>query len=163
MARALEQESVAAVGPVSNYVAGAQFVGSYLPLEFKGSVEEMAAFMAASQRGITAETKLLIGFCVLIRRDVLERIGLLDEDLFLGSDDLEFSWRARVNGYRLLIATDCFVEHIGGTSFGRSNPDEVRALLADSTAALRKKLESHYGQGLVPSSEELWGCDIFRG
>lgn len=63
------------------------------------------------------ETKLLIGFCVANRKSHLDSIGGFDEEMFVGNDDLDLSWRLRLNGGRLLVALDAFVWHEGGVSF----------------------------------------------
>jgi GT2 family glycosyltransferase/trans-aconitate methyltransferase len=157
-----QDETVGAVGPVSNYVAGRQFVGFHLPPDEPSPPrEEPAALVAERNRGQAIETKLLIGFCLMLRRSVLERVGYLDESLFLGSDDLELSWRLRLAGYRLLIATEVYVDHKGGISFGALPSPTRQRLLDESTRALARKLEVHYRRGAVPTSVELWGIDIF--
>ena len=126
------------------------------------SHEEISARLWESNRGGAEEVKLLIGFCLMLRRSALERVGLLDEDLFLGSDDLELCWRLRLQGFGLQIATDAYVEHKGSTSFNTLPSETTRCLLEESTRVLVRKLEAHYGAGKVPTSRELWGLDIFR-
>lgn len=85
---AIQLPDVGAVGPVSDTVAGAQFLGHYANKHFpdKG---EIARWMCRHYRGQTEETKLLIGFCVAFKREVMEKVGMMDEDLFLGADDLD--------------------------------------------------------------------------
>jgi O-antigen biosynthesis protein len=96
----------------------------------------------------------------MLRRETLNRMGLLSERLFLGGEDLELSWRLRTQGLSLVVARDVFVHHDHGVSF-RSLPDDHKeALLARSNDALRLILEQAYGDR-VPSSAELWGSDIF--
>src|SRR5690606_28166580 len=104
---------------------------------------------------------LLVGFCLMTRRDVLGTVGLLDEDLFLGSDDLELCLRLRASGYRLAIARDCYVEHQGGSSFTSESTQRTEAVLRESTAAYRTKLLKAFAPLPVPTSEELWGSGIF--
>lgn len=154
---------VGATGPLSTFVAGAQKVGLHLGgAELPGDPAEAARLVAERNAGRTVETKLLIGFCLAMRRDLVERHGGLDEDLFLGNDDLEYSLRLRRLGYRLLVAADAFVVHLGQRSF-RSLPSEERArLVQESTDALQRKLEAEYGAGRVPAPMELWGVDWFR-
>lgn len=51
-------------------------------------------------------------FCVLIRREVFENIGLLDERFGLGTfEDDDFCLRAREAGYRLVIDSRTWVWH----------------------------------------------------
>jgi len=156
-------DGVGAVGPLSDYVAGAQRYDRHLPPRAPGSlsVEELGAWLADVNSGRSVETKLLIGFCLLVPRAVLARLGALDETLFLGNDDLELSWRLRRHGYRLLVATDVFVHHEGQVSF-RSEPEShTRRLVQESTDHLYARLVAYYGEGQVPAPEDLWDIDWF--
>lgn len=158
------KEGVGAVGPVSNYVAGLQKVEFYRKEPVIGEIDinTLAEKLYQWNKGKEVETKLLIGFCLMIKKDVIANIGMLDEDLFLGSDDLEYSWRLRNNGYSLVVATDTFIYHKGQSSF-KSEPDQkMTQFTQESQDVLYAKLETHYGKGHVPSSSELWGMDWFK-
>jgi O-antigen biosynthesis protein len=163
--RRLDDPLVGATGPLSDYVSGDQFVGHHLPRNRRSGLsrEELSLLVQRLHQGRSLETRLLIGFCVMFRREVLHRVGLLDEDLFLGSEDLEISWRLRTHGYRLLAALDVFVHHEGGASFASARPAQVRRLLGQSTEALRRKLKAAYRPRPVPPSRDLFGCDILNG
>ncbi|MBI6546603.1 MAG: glycosyltransferase [Cyanobacteria bacterium NC_groundwater_1444_Ag_S-0.65um_54_12] len=152
--------NVGAVGPTSDYVAGLQKYQRYLPDE--GKVPDLIADLLAERNaGKVVETKLLIGFCLMVPRRVIAEVGLLDEALFLGNDDLDLSWRLREQGYRLVIATDAFVHHVGQVSFGSEPADRTRQLVQESTDALARKLVQYYGPGMVPAATELWGINWF--
>jgi GT2 family glycosyltransferase len=142
---------------------GAQFVGFHVdgPTGKRYTLDALHEAVQARNDGQSVETKLLMGFCLMLSRAVIEDVGLLDESLFLGCDDLEYCWRLRNHGWQLRIATDCFVEHAGRASFKTLPAAEVSHHLTASNIALAKKLEAHYGRGRVPSSEELFGIDIF--
>ncbi len=59
-------------------------------------------------------------FCVFIRRDVLEDVGLLDETFFPGGfEDDDYCLRLREKGYRIALARDVYIHHFGSASFGR--------------------------------------------
>ncbi len=162
LAARFEDPQVAAVGPVSNDVAGDQFVGFHLPPQARSGLshEQLRHRLEIEMAGRTMLTKLLIGFCILLRRTAMDRVGLLDEELFLGSDDLDLSWRLARSGYRLAIARDAYVEHRSGTSFKSLPPEHAGKLLRESSLAMHRKLEAFYGAGRVPSSSEMWGIDI---
>lgn len=51
------------------------------------------------------------GAGMLIRASLLREIGYLDEELFAYHEDLEYSWRARLAGYRVVLAPDSVVFH----------------------------------------------------
>ena len=61
-----------------------------------------------------------VGFCMLLRHDCLEEVGLLREDAFAQGYGEENDWclRGRRLGWRHVAALDLFVAHVGGRSFG---------------------------------------------
>lgn len=65
----------------------------------------------------------LTGASLLIRRQVLEDIGLLDEDaFFMYWEDCDFSLRMRKAGWKLAVAEDSIVYHKEHGSTGSNNP-----------------------------------------
>ncbi len=155
--------SVGAVGPTSDYVAGFQKSVFHAPVQAAGNYtyDSYAEMLGQVNARRSIETKLLIGFAMMIRRTALDKVGLLDEELFLGMDDLDMSWRLRLAGYRLLVATDVFVHHEGQVSFNSEPSAIVQKLNQESADALGRKLIAHYGKGNVPGQYELWGMDWF--
>jgi GT2 family glycosyltransferase len=51
------------------------------------------------------------GAGMLMRSSMMREIGLLDEELFAYHEDLEFSWRARLAGWRVALAPKSEVFH----------------------------------------------------
>ncbi len=49
--------------------------------------------------------------CLLVAREVVERVGLLDLRYVALRDDYDFSWRARIAGYRSVVTSDARVRH----------------------------------------------------
>ena len=78
--------------------------------------------------------------------------------LFLGSEDLEISWRLRQKGYKLIIATDTFIYHEGQVSF-KSQKTSTSLYKRKRPKTYIQKLVAHYGEGNVPHPMELWGVD----
>ncbi len=155
---------VGAVGPLSDYVAGLQQWGWYVnePITRVADPEALAARLGRDRAGLSVPTRLLIGFCLMVPRAQWDDLGGLDEELFLGNDDLDLSWRLRQQGFQLRVATDVFVQHEGQVSFRTEPSARVQQLVRESTDALARKLLAHYGPGRVPTSEELWGMNWFE-
>jgi len=63
-----------------------------------------------------AERDMLHGCCWLVRAEVVERIGLLDEAYFAYYEETDYGVRARRAGFRLVIVRDAVVEHDEGAS-----------------------------------------------
>jgi len=51
------------------------------------------------------------GTSLLVKRAVTDEIGLMDEDLFLYQEDLDLSWRARLAGWRIVLAPGSKIYH----------------------------------------------------
>ena len=54
--------------------------------------------------------------CVLIRQEVIEKVGLLDPRYFLMYDDVDYSRRARNAGWSVLFWPDAAIVHLGNAS-----------------------------------------------
>jgi len=54
--------------------------------------------------------------CVMIRREVFDRVGLLDEGFFMYFEDVEFCFRARQAGYEIMHEPTARVVHLRGGS-----------------------------------------------
>lgn len=82
-----------------------------------------------------------VGFCLYVRRDCLDRVGLLREDLFAQGygEENDLCLRARHAGFRNVAALDVFVAHVGATSFG-----DARAHLIRRNSAILERLHPGY-------------------
>lgn len=156
MAGYLDVAGVGAVGPISNFVAGLQHFTYHV--NQSGPWEKTAALARKGLKGRGVDTKLLIGFYLMIPRKIWDEVGGMDPAFFLGCDDLDLSIRLRDAGFSLVIASDVFVYHEGHVSFYAAG---VESMVHNKRAEkyLLKKLQSKYGEKL-PSSTELWGCEI---
>ena len=63
------------------------------------------------QHGKIREVNFLNGACVLIKRKLLEDIGLFDEDFFLYGEDLDLCLRAYKKGYKLMYQPRARIYH----------------------------------------------------
>lgn len=62
------------------------------------------------------------GCCMLIRREVFDRVGLLDEGFFMFSEDVDFCFRAKKAGWNVLYFPEAEVVHYIGSSKGKVKP-----------------------------------------
>ncbi|WP_239650136.1 glycosyltransferase family 2 protein, partial [Methylocucumis oryzae] len=87
------------------------------PLEL--SYAELDQMTAKINRHYEVEAPTGVGFCMYIRRDCLQAVGLFDEKTFgkgYGEEN-DFCQKAIQKGWRNIIAADVFVRHIGAASF----------------------------------------------
>jgi GT2 family glycosyltransferase len=82
-------------------------------------IDEFAADIK-SEPGSWEEIGSAIGFCMLIKRELIKKIGVFDEIYGMGNfEDTDYSRRAIKEGYICVRACSSYVYHKEGTSFGR--------------------------------------------
>lgn len=68
------------------------------------------------KRETSFEVDTVQGACVLLRRDALEEVGLLDEGFFMYSEEVDLCFRLRQGGWEILWTPTARVVHFGGQS-----------------------------------------------
>jgi N-acetylglucosaminyl-diphospho-decaprenol L-rhamnosyltransferase len=82
-----------------------------------------------------------LGACMLVRRETIERVGWLDEQYFMYSEEIDWSRRLRMNGWTILIAPAARIVHYGGQSTGQL-PDDMFLELHRSRARYFQRYQS---------------------
>ena len=104
------------VGPCSNFVGSEQQIE--VGYESPTGLDAFAWEWGKANDAKLVESSRLIGFCLLIRRDVIETVGQLDERFGVGCfEDDDYCLRTIKAGWRAVIAQDAFVHHFGGRTF----------------------------------------------
>lgn len=137
--RALYSDAtIGAVGPVTNSCSNYQAIA----VPYK-NVNELAAF-AADYNTMTNPDKWenktkLVGFCLLVKKSVVDLIGVLDERFTPGNfEDDDYSLRILAQGYQLLVCNDTFIHHYGSVSF-KEKPAAYGQLLEKNAAKFKEK------------------------
>lgn len=89
------------------------------------------ALCARTNPGQVVDVPTGVGFCMYIRRDSLNAVGLFDTEHFgkgYGEEN-DFCQRAAAASWRNLHLLDTFVLHTGGVSFGESKSPRERAAM----------------------------------
>jgi hypothetical protein len=68
------------------------------------------------------EVDVAAGAAMLVRRDVFERVGLLDEAFYLYFEETDWCLRARRSGYRILAVPSSVVWHRVSATLGQTSP-----------------------------------------
>ncbi len=85
------------------------------------------------------EKAFLIGFCLLIKREVINKIKSLDEEYSPGYvEDNDLSLRIIKLGYKLMLCHDCFIHHYLGTEF-RKDLNKFYPILNKNRTYFEKK------------------------
>lgn len=58
----------------------------------------------------------LSGACMVVRREAIDQVGLLDESFFMYSEDTELCFRLKGAGWRIVYWPETRVRHLGGYS-----------------------------------------------
>jgi GT2 family glycosyltransferase len=137
---AVADERVGLVGPVTNNITGTQRLAAvdYDTASLEG-LDLFAADHARRHEGRVEQAMWIVGFCLLVRREVVERMGGLDEIFGQGNyEDTDYCLRAFLSGYRCVVARDCFIHHVGSASFDAAGVDYA-AQIADKYEIFRRK------------------------
>lgn len=72
------------------------------------------------------EVDILAGAFMLVRKSVVDRIGLLDEDFFMYGEDIDLSYRITRAGYKNYYFPETAIIHYKGESTKKSSVNYVR-------------------------------------
>jgi N-acetylglucosaminyl-diphospho-decaprenol L-rhamnosyltransferase len=86
------------------------------------------------------EVDWVSGACLMVRREIIDQIGLLDENFFMYFEDNDWCLRMRQHGWKIYYNPRVSVIHHGGQSLGQ-NPAAHRAYYR----SLKYFYEKHYG------------------
>lgn len=92
----------------------------------------------------------LSGACLLIRRELLEDVGLFDDGFFFFFEDADLSRRAMEKGWRLATASDARVEHRGSATIRDLGEMQARSYRAGHVRFLRKHSLHPYWAAIFP-------------
>lgn len=126
------------VGPMTNNISGLQ---QLISDEYRSvdDLDEYAAEFRKRHLHRRIPLRRIVGFCMLFRRTLVERIGLLDETFGTGNfEDDDFCLRAALEGHRNYIAGDVFIHHYGSRSF-IGNKIDYRASITGNRKIIETK------------------------
>lgn len=122
-----ENDTIGATGSVTNSAGNYQNIS----LEFENP-EEYVTYAATHNIPLRLpyEKKLrLIGFAMMLKRRVLDSIGLLDERFSPGNcEDDDISYRILSADYQLLLCKNSFIYHWGNSGFGKNTENFCNVL-----------------------------------
>lgn len=87
------------------------------------------------------EVDVLAGAFMMIRKDVLEKVGCFDEIFFMYGEDVDLSYRIQKAGYKNYYVADTRIIHFKGESTRKGTMNYVRMFYNAMSIFVRK----HYG------------------
>ena len=104
------------VGPMTNNISGPQKVRD-ADYRTMNRMHDYAKSFRERYRYRRIPLRRIDGFCMLFRRQLADKIGLLDESLGTGNfEDADYCLRAALAGFGNLIAGDVFIHHYSSMS-----------------------------------------------
>lgn len=102
------------------------------------SIDEYAGIIARSSLKKYPRITVAVGFCMFIKREVVEQVGLFDAETFQRGygEENDFCWRAEQLGYHHVLCDDTYIYHSGSSSFVS---DEKKKLMADHEKILQDR------------------------
>lgn len=100
--------------------------------------------------------------CVLIRREVFEDIGLLDEGFFMYFEDVDFCKRAREAGWKIINNPEARVVHLrGGSSPVKSQTAKKKRLPRYFYESRTRYYFKHFGYSGLFAANMFWHLGWF--
>ncbi|WP_376697030.1 glycosyltransferase family 2 protein [Wenzhouxiangella sp. EGI_FJ10305] len=112
--------TIASVTPLTNNGEIASIPDFCRPNPWPASPERWARACRDAGPPVYIDVPTAVGFCMYLRRQAIDAIGLFDEAAYGRGYGEENDWcmRAASAGWRHVICDDAFVAHEGGASFG---------------------------------------------
>ena len=72
------------------------------------------------------EVEAVLGACLFVRREVVQKVGMIDEDYFFFLEETDWCQRIRDAGWRVMHLPDAFVIHLYGEATKKKVPLRTR-------------------------------------
>ncbi len=90
----------------------------------------------------TREIFWATGAAMFVKAAVWKKIGGLDSDFFAHMEEIDFCWRCKNKGYKVMYCPDSTVFHVGGGTLPKSSPLKTLLNFRNNLAMLYKNLPS---------------------
>ncbi|MCQ2158742.1 MAG: glycosyltransferase family 2 protein [Bacteroidales bacterium] len=85
------------------------------------------------------------GACMMVRAEAWKALGGLDESFFAHMEEIDFCWRARLQGWSVWNVPQSKVYHLGGATLSPSSPLKLKLNFRNSLVTLSKNLPATVG------------------
>lgn len=92
-------------------------------------------------RNSSRDVDWVSGVCLMIRRETLDNIGLLDEQFFAYMEDMDLCRRARAKHWRVVFLHEAGITHRASSSWQHATVKQLHISLSSE----KKYLEKYYG------------------
>lgn len=92
--------------------------------------------------GQTQEVDWLVGACLLVRREAIENVGLLDEGYFMYSEEMDWCYRIKKAGWKVVYLPEARVVH----HYARSSSQDLPRQHIHFQASKCRYFAKHHGR-----------------
>ena len=92
------------------------------------------------QHDVMQDTAFAHGAAMMLKREVIDRIGVMNEKYFLYYEELDWCARIRKAGYRIVYVPDTYILHKESLSTGKSSPLQTYYLNRNRTLFIRRNM-----------------------
>ena len=128
MTVAEKQQNIGILCP-HRLMSGRTFVGEAKTLNLSNPFKDMHNDMLLASEVENHEVVSIVGMAFegpLIRKEVVSKIGLPNKDLFILYDDTDYSYRAVLAGYRVLVVRDALMDKYDFQSKSSYREDKMK-------------------------------------
>lgn len=100
-----------------------------------------APFLETERHFRKQEVDWIVGASLFVRRQATKESGLMDENIFLYAEELEWCYRIKKAGWKIVYQPEAEIIHFGGGSTHMAQASKIRAIL-NSTYYFHEK---HFG------------------
>lgn len=97
----------------------------------------------------THEIDILAGAFMMVRRETLDKIGLLDETFFMYGEDIDWSYRIQLGGYKNYYFADTQIIHYKGESTKKGSLNYVKVFYNAMIIFAKKHFKGSSAKGFV--------------
>ncbi|HLO90265.1 MAG TPA: glycosyltransferase family 2 protein [Lentimicrobium sp.] len=80
------------------------------------------------------------GACMFVRAELFRKYGGFDEDFFAHMEEIDFCWRMKHLGYKIMVCTDSKVFHVGGGTLPKKSSFKTYLNMRNNITLLYKNL-----------------------
>ena len=80
------------------------------------------------------------GACLMVRADVWQSLGGLDDRFFAHMEEIDLCWRMQLRGWKVTVVPQSYVYHIGGGTLPNESPFKLRLNFRNNLLLLENNL-----------------------
>ncbi len=88
----------------------------------------------------TCEVFWATGAALFVRADLYHRLGGLDDEFFAHMEEIDFCWRLKNEGYKIMYCAESLIYHIGGGTLPKSSARKTFLNFRNNRALLYKNI-----------------------